>query len=51
MARSMACRHCGHSQPVAMPISVTFLVELTNGYLEIHSSCPAQAAPVAGGAA
>lgn len=35
----MACRHCGAAQPVAMPISVTVLVEQTNAFLSLHELC------------
>lgn len=40
--KEMVCRHCGSAQPVAMPIRVTDLVEMTNAYLDQHEGCVAQ---------
>lgn len=40
-ASALACRNCGHSEPVTMPISVTVLLEMSDAFREQHSNCAA----------
>lgn len=50
-SKALACRHCGALQPVALPMSVDVLVELTNAYLDSHRACEAHVEQSTAGAA